>query len=264
MILLSYKQKKGKLKTNWDYSELAEAYLARPQYSSLAIDTIFAIADISRADFSCDIGAGVGHLTQHFLRRNLRVLAIEPNKNMRALGQVQTDGKCEWIEGTGENTNQQNDVFKLVTFGSSFNVCDPQLALKETARILKSKGWFACMWNHRNLNDSIQSDIEKLIKNFIPEYGYGSRREDQKQKINESKLFGEAVYLESDILHKQSIRECIIAWESHATLERQSGILFPEIIKEISNLLTSTISEDLNQILEIPYTTRVWMAQKKV
>jgi ubiquinone/menaquinone biosynthesis C-methylase UbiE len=155
-------------------------------------------------------------------------------------------------------------VFDLVTFGSSFNVCDQQLALKESARILKSKGWFACLWNHRNLNDPIQSEIEKVIKNLIPEYGYGSRREDQKQSINESALFGEVIYLESDILHKQSIGDCIKAWESHATLERQSGESFPEIITEISNLLSSTISKDLNHVLEIPYTTRIWMAQKKV
>ncbi len=252
------------MKTNWDYSELAESYLLRPQYSSSAVDAIFAIAGVTSSHFSCDIGAGVGHLTKHYLRKNLRVLAIEPNNNMRSLGQEQTDGKCEWIEGTGESTNQPSDEFNLVTFGSSFNVCDRQLALKESSRILKSKGWFACMWNHRNLTNPIQSEIEKVIKNFIPEYGYGSRREDQKQTIDSSKLFGEVIYLESEILHKQSIADCIIAWKSHATLERQSGELFPKIITEISNFLTSTVSKDLKHVLEIPYATKIWMAQKRV
>ena len=44
-----------------------------------------------------------------------------------------------------ENTGQSSGRFGLVTFGSSFNVCDREKALEETARILKPGGWFACV-----------------------------------------------------------------------------------------------------------------------
>lgn len=56
----------------------------------------------------------------------------------------------------------------MVTFGNSFNVCNRKEALKETARILKPKGWFAYMWNHRDLNYLTQASIENFIKNKIP------------------------------------------------------------------------------------------------
>ena len=250
------------MKTNWDYSELAEAYLARPQYSDGAIEAVFSVAQLRSSDISCDIGAGVGHLTSHFLKNGMRVIAVEPNDNMRELGLKSTAGKCEWIEGTGENTSQPSDYFKLVTFGSSFNVCDRSLALKETHRILKNAGWFACMWNHRNLEDPIQENIESIIKSHVSNYGYGARREDQTDVINESKLFGGVITIASSIKHSQTISDCIKAWESHATLERQAGKKFKHIIEEIKIFLTEEISNNHNDKIEVPYTTRIWMAQK--
>tara|TARA_B100001057_G_scaffold410042_1_gene424973 strand:- start:566 stop:892 length:327 start_codon:yes stop_codon:yes gene_type:complete len=67
------------------------------------------------------------------------------------------------IRDVREATVQPSNYFDLVTFGSSFNVCDPKLAIKETARILRKKGWIACLYNNRNLKDPIQSKIESLI-----------------------------------------------------------------------------------------------------
>ena len=46
---------------------------------------------------------------------------------------VQKTANVKWHEGTGENTGQNDTDFDMVTFGSSFNVCDRQLALVETA-----------------------------------------------------------------------------------------------------------------------------------
>ena len=47
------------------------------------------------------------------------------------------------------------ESYHMTTFGSSFNVCDRQKALLESKRILVKEGWFACMWNHRDLEDPI-------------------------------------------------------------------------------------------------------------
>ena len=49
--------------------------------------------------------------------------------------------------GTGEDTKQDENSFDLVTFGSSFNVCDRELALKEVKKYL-SQNLFSRMWNH--------------------------------------------------------------------------------------------------------------------
>lgn len=249
------------MKTEWDYSILADAYLKRPDYAEAAIDAMLSICDIPKGAKVCDVGAGVAHLTIMLAARGLDVVAVEPNDAMRGNGIKRTASMKNvcWYEGTGESTGQADQSFSLVTFGSSFNVCDRSLALKETARLLVPRGWFGCMWNHRNLNDPIQTRIESIIAGHIPDYGYGTRREDQTEVINASGLFGPVVHVSSRIAHSQSIADCVEAWRSHATLERQAKSVFRTIVDDISTYLNSLNRE----LIDIPYTTNIWMAQLK-
>lgn len=247
------------MKTEWDYTTLADAYLKRPDYADAAIDAMLSIAGAEQGDKFCDVGAGVAHLTLMLAARGLDVTAVEPNDAMRANGIKRTAelANVKWHEGTGEATGQAAQAFDMVTFGSSFNVCDRQQALKETARILKPRGWFACMWNHRNLEDPIQARIEAIIKERVAGYGYGTRREDQTAVIDASELFGPIVHLDARVIHEQSIEECLEAWRSHATLERQAGASFHEVIAAIDDYLKSLQTPSI----QIPYSTNIWVAQ---
>ncbi|MBK5526801.1 methyltransferase domain-containing protein [Pseudomonas sp. TH08] len=247
------------MKTEWDYTTLADAYLKRPDYADAAIDAMLSIAGAEQGDKFCDVGAGVAHLTLMLAARGLDVTAVEPNDAMRANGIKRTAelANVKWHEGTGEATGQAAHAFDMVTFGSSFNVCDRQQALKETARILKPRGWFACMWNHRNLEDPIQARIEAIIKERVAGYGYGTRREDQTAVIDASELFGPVVHLDARVIHEQSIEECLEAWRSHATLERQAGASFHEVIAAIDDYLKSLQTPSI----QIPYSTNIWVAQ---
>lgn len=247
------------MKTEWDYTSLADAYLLRPDYSDTAIDGMLRIADLPGGASVCDVGAGVAHLTLMLAARGFDVTAVEPNDAMRANGIQRTAalGNVQWHEGTGEHTGQADKSFAMVTFGSSFNVCDRTLALRETARILMPGGWFACMWNHRYLEDPIQSRIEGIIKSHIDGYSYGSRREDQTAVIDASGLFGPVTHLDARVMHTQSITDCVEAWRSHATLERQAGAAFPAIVDAIQNYLEGLGTASI----QIPYTTNIWMAR---
>lgn len=247
------------MKTEWDYTTLADAYLKRPDYADAAIDAMLSIAGAEKGDKFCDVGAGVAHLTLMLAARGLDVVAVEPNDAMRANGIKRTEkfANVRWHEGTGEATGQAARAFDMVTFGSSFNVCDRQQALKETARVLKSRGWFACMWNHRQLDDPIQSQIEAIIKERVSGYGYGTRREDQTEVIDASGLFGPVVHLDSRVMHEQTIEECVEAWRSHATLERQAGGAFHDVVAAIENYLQTLGTSNI----QIPYSTNIWVAQ---
>jgi hypothetical protein len=162
-----------------------------------------------------------------------------------------------WSEGTGENTGLQDQQFSLVTFGSSFNVVDRKQTLAEVKRIAKPKAWFACMWNHRDIDDPIQKAVEDIIAKHIDGYQYGLRRENQSEFLVATKLFNQVDVIEEKILHDVSVNDWLEAWRSHATLQRQAGKNFHPIIdnieKYIKNLNKNSIS--------IPYTTRVWVAQ---
>lgn len=247
------------MKTEWDYTTLADAYLKRPDYADAAIDAMLSIAGAEKGDKFCDVGAGVAHLTLMLATRGFDVTAVEPNDAMRANGLKRTDEffNVRWHEGTGEATGQVTQAFDMVTFGSSFNVCDRHQALKETARILKPHGWFACMWNHRQLEDPIQTQIEAIIKERVSGYSYGTRREDQTAAINASGLFGPVVHLDSRVTHEQTIEECVEAWRSHATLERQARAVFHDVVAAIGGYLKSLGTATI----QIPYSTNIWVAQ---
>lgn len=248
------------MKTEWDYTELADAYLKRPDYSEPAINAMLSVAGTPPSAPVCDVGAGVAHLTLLLASRGFAVNAVEPNDAMRRNGSLRTKAwaMVNWTEGVGEATGQPNAAFDLVTFGSSFNVCDRPRALAETVRILKPGGWFACMWNHRDLEDPIQSRIEAIIRARIPGYGYGARRENQTTVINQSGLFGPVIRIAGDVVHRQSIADCIEAWRSHATLERQAGAGFPDVIADIEAYLDSLATATI----QVPYTTHIWMAKR--
>jgi ubiquinone/menaquinone biosynthesis C-methylase UbiE len=246
------------MKTDWDYSLLADAYLKRPDYSDAAIDAMLAITGL-QAGKICDIGAGVAHLTLMLAARGFEVSAVEPNDAMRRNGIERTRSlpKVQWFEGTGEHTGLPDNTFDMATFGSSFNVCDRPKALAEVARIVKPGGWFACMWNHRVLEDPIQAGIESVIKGMVADYGYGTRREDQRALLEAAEQLGPVVHLDATVMHEQTIEECVEAWRSHATLARQAGARFEEVVAAIESYLRSLGKDSIR----IPYITNVWVAQ---
>lgn len=249
------------MKTEWDYTSLADAYLKRPDYADKAIDSMLKTTGLSSAKNTkvCDIGAGVGHLTIMLAKRGYDVFAVEPNDAMRQNGMLQTKNmsNVKWFEGTGENTGMKDKEFSLATFGSSFNVVDRTKTLAEVQRINQPNSWFACMWNHRDINDPIQKSVEEIIGKYIDGYQYGIRREDQSEFLEGTKLFKTIDIIQEKIVHKVSVEDWIEAWRSHATLHRQAGNKFSMIIDEIEKYLQKNVKD----MIPIPYTTKIWLAQ---
>jgi ubiquinone/menaquinone biosynthesis C-methylase UbiE len=247
-------------KVSWDYTEHASHYDKRADYSGDAINNLLKAIGCAPSRPVADIGAGTGKLTKELLTHGLTVNSVEPNDAMRSIGIQNTKGKsATWSVGTGEATGLPTSSVYAVFFGSSFNVVDQSLALSEVSRILVPNGWFACMWNHRDLDDPIQQRIESIIKSVIPTYSYGSRREDPTNIINTSGLFSATRSIEGSFLWEMARSDIIVAWKSHATLKRQAGSdsVFNSIIKEIASYL-----DKLPEIIDVPYTTRIYLAQK--
>ena len=247
-------------KVSWDYTEHASHYDKRADYSGDAIKNLLKAIGCAPSRPVADLGAGTGKLTKELLSHGLTVSSVEPNDAMRTIGIQNTKGKsATWSVGTGEATGLPTSSVYAAFFGSSFNVVDQSLALSEVSRILVPNGWFACMWNHRDLDDPIQQRIESIIKFSIPTYSYGSRRDDPSNIINTSGHFSATKSIEGSFVWKMPKSDVIVAWKSHATLKRQAGsdAVFSSIIKEIASYL-----DKLPEIIDVPYTTRIYFAQK--
>jgi ubiquinone/menaquinone biosynthesis C-methylase UbiE len=246
-------------KVSWDYTEHASHYDKRADYSGDAIKELLKAIGCAPSRPVADIGAGTGKLTKELLKHGLTVSSVEPNDAMRSIGIQNTKGKrATWSVGTGEATGLPTSSAYAVFFGSSFNVVDQSLALSEASRILVPNGWFACMWNHRDLDDPIQQRIESIIKSSIPAYSYGSRREDPTNIITTCGHFSATKSIKGSFVWKMPKSDVIVAWKSHATLKRQasSDSLFNSVIKEIASYL-----DKLPEVIEVPYATRIYFAQ---
>lgn len=249
----------SKMHVNWDYSEHAEFYDKRADYSEKAIAELIKMTGCIPQTPIADIGAGTGKLTKELLKCGLTVKSIEPNEAMRSFGIKNTKGKpVTWLIGSGEATGLPASSVYAAFFGSSFNVVDQVKTLNEVCRILVPKGWFGCMWNHRNLNDPIQQIIESIIKSYIPNYSYGLRRENPTTIIAESQNFSDVKTIESDFSWQMAKDDIVTAWRSHATLRRQaeSDGKFKKIISDIEKFI-----DTLSVPVSVPYTTRIFFAQ---
>jgi SAM-dependent methyltransferase len=247
-------------KVTWDYTQHAAHYDKRADYAYDAIEQLLKEIGCTPATPVAEVGAGTGKLTKELLKHGLTVRSVEPNDAMRSIGIENTKGgSVTWSVGTGEETGLATNSAYAVLFGSSFNVVDQRRTLIEVSRVLVSKGWFACMWNHRDLDDPVQQHIESIIKASIADYSYGSRRENPTAVIEASGLFLPARWLEGRFVWKMSADDIIVAWKSHATLRRQAGsdASFDKIIANISSYL-----DGLPKLIDVPYTTRIYFAQK--
>ena len=244
----------------WDYTRLADAYVSRPAYADAAIGEIAELTALPRGARALDLGAGTGHLTIKLAALGWDVLALEPNTAMRAHGVRRTRElrNVRWIDGVMEGTGLAEGSFSACTYGSSFGVVDRLVTLREAARLLEDSGWFACVYNHRVLEDPLQSEIETFIKSRVPHYDYGTRRQEQAEVIAESGLFGSPQRIEAPVAHVRPVDEWITAWRSHATLQRQSGDRFNEIVDGIAAIVARSCTDRV----EVPYVTRGWVAQR--
>lgn len=247
----------------WDYSKHAKFYEFRPNYAPKSIDMLMVLARSNANSLLkvADIGAGTGNLSIMLLERGAQVVAVEPNDAMREIGMNRTKGQnIEWIRATGIDNGLESNAFDFVTFGSSFNVMDRSEALKETHRLLKKDGYFSCMWNHRDLNDEIQTKAENIIKELVPSYTRGVRREDQRPILETHKeFFDEIVYLEQDFYFTQSLQNYILAWQSvknpYWDLDTSEG-------KDLFERICARFKEKLPSEFRIKYTTRCWSAKR--
>ena len=246
---------------SWNYSEHAAHYDKRADYSEEGVRQLLSAMHCNAGDTVADIGAGTAKLTKLLVRYGLRVLAVEPNAAMREFGIRNTAGAdVQWSVGTGESTGVADSSVSAAFFGSSFNVVEPAAALAEIRRIVSPFGWFACMWNHRELADPTQTSIEAIIREQIPGYDYGSRRADPRSTIEASEYFHPPQMMETSFAVPMSREAIVEAWRSHATLRRQaeSADRFEAIVLSIEELVSR-----LPEPISVPYVTRMYFAQLK-
>ncbi|WP_440222108.1 class I SAM-dependent methyltransferase [Dokdonella sp. MW10] len=241
----------------WDYSALAANYDARVDYDAGLLRHVIGEMGLEPGDAVLEVGAGTGKLTGLLCAHGLDVTAVEPNAAMRAVAMAKPVGSAaRWIAGRGEALPVQSNRFVLVAYGSSFNVLPARVALDECVRVLREPGYWMALWNHRDLDDPLQRDVEAVIRRHLPDYDHGSRRRSPEADLQAHAVFGDIRAYEQRFLADIATDDWLAAWRSHATLQRQAGPRLQAILTGIANLVRG------HDMLRIPYVTRAWTARR--
>jgi SAM-dependent methyltransferase len=95
-----------------------------------------------------DLGAGTGRLTEVLVADGHRVLALDPSVPM--LTHVAGSLTASVVAGRAEQVPVGDGVFDAVVVGQAFHWFDHELAVAETARVLRPGGAVALVWNQRD------------------------------------------------------------------------------------------------------------------
>lgn len=145
------------------FSDRAADYVKyRPSYPDAAIAVILAGLDNSAQLIAADVGAGTGISSRLLAECGVRVLAIEPNKEMRQAAELHE--LVEFRDGTAEATNLPDASVDLVTCFQAFHWFNPEPSLFQFRRILKPSGRLALVWNNRDQTDKFTNEYSRLIR----------------------------------------------------------------------------------------------------
>ena len=105
-----------------------------------ALRILEAIIELYDIKSVLDIGAGTGRVARHLKSKNpdLRILSVEPVRELREIGYSHGLSRDELVEGDVNKLALRDGEFDLVTeFGVLHHVKDPALAISEMLRVSK-------------------------------------------------------------------------------------------------------------------------------
>ncbi len=141
-------------------------------YPSCCAKFLIDKAGLRPSSLVADIGAGTGIFTRTLLTENLRVIAIEPNEEMRAEADYLLSGDHRYTSRAGwaENTGLPGASVDLVTAAQAFPWLEKPGFRKECRRILRGNGYVAVLWHHRETDNDLVRDHDAVCQQLCPRY----------------------------------------------------------------------------------------------
>lgn len=120
-----------------------------------------------------DIASGTGLFTRLLLENGNSVFAVEPNAEMREMGNRELAGykRLVSVAGTAEGTTLAAGSVDFVTAAQAAHWFDLPRARAEFVRILKPGGWCVLIWNERRTDTTpFLREYEQLLLAYGTDY----------------------------------------------------------------------------------------------
>lgn len=222
----------------------------RPGYPSGLYDFLTDRCSLEPSSLILDVGGGTGKGSMLFLKRGLRVIAIDAVEDM-----LKRAPQTERIVAFAEELGLKNSIADLVLCAQSFHWFTTVATLKEFRSTLKTSGYLALVWNSLDTAPLHQQEYERLIKQFNPEHNCKYRNKNWALILEKSGIF-------KIIEHKRYSQKRPMSVEDWKGLARSTSYIRSigeERLVEFEKELAKIMKEQ--PIRNLQYTTEVWLAQ---
>jgi SAM-dependent methyltransferase len=246
------------LKPTTRFSDRVGDYVRyRPSYPAEAIDRILAGFGPAERLIAADVGAGTGISARLLADRGVRVIAVEPNADMRA--GAEPHPRVEWRDGTAESTGLPDRSVDLVLCAQAFHWFRPVEALTEFARILKPGARLALMWNQRDVRDPFTAAYRQAILDCGGE-SVVELVDPDPFVIDRHPAFEPHQTFETS--HAQRLDEAgLLGRATSASYVPKTGPMAKLLVAKLRGLFAR--SSDAEGLVTLHYVTRVYIARRR-
>ncbi len=162
------------------FTDRVDDYLRhRPRYPAALLDFLRAELGLRPEHVIADIGSGTGFLAEVFLAAGHHVYGVEPNDEMRLVGERHLARYPQFtsIAARAEATTLPPAVADFITAGQAFHWFDPAPARREFLRILRPGGWVLLVRNELKCDgDAFLEKYRALARRSRLDRALGERR----------------------------------------------------------------------------------------
>jgi len=145
----------------------------RPGYPAELYDALVEHTGIAPGAVVVDLGSGTGLSSAPLVERGFRVVAIEPNDEMRAAAAARFAGweGFSTRDGSAEATGLAAGSADLALAAQAFHWFDPAATRAELLRVLRPPAPVALVWNARRaVGTPFVEDYEQLLLDYGTDY----------------------------------------------------------------------------------------------
>ena len=156
---------------------------ARPKYAPELFEYLTDTLKIPAGSVFADIGSGTGIFTEQLLARGYRVLAVEPNADMRKKAEEKLfrDENFTSVDGSDAATSLPDKRADYITAAQAFHWFDPEAFGKECRRVLKPGGKVILVYNSRVESADCTKALAELRKKYTPAFhGFSNGMSEEK------------------------------------------------------------------------------------
>ncbi|GAB3501159.1 class I SAM-dependent methyltransferase [Amycolatopsis cihanbeyliensis] len=244
------------------FGEIAESYSRyRPGVPAAAMDWLLP----DDVDTVVDLAAGTGALTRDLVGRVGCVVAVEPDPRMRKLFARNCPG-VQMLPGTAESIPLPNGSADGLLIAMAWHWIDPERAIPEIARVLRTNGTFGVIWNYRDLSVPWVADLDYFTRGVrAGESGRGGARQAARNDVMDpptGSSFGPLHERHMTWLMTVTAEELV----GHLGTDASAIALSAKARRAVDEQVTGYVRDELgltgNQTIELPMACRCLRATR--